>query len=278
MTHKTTLYVTDMDGTLLNNGSFVSDTSASIISDLSANGALITVATARTPATVHPLMADCHTRVPYIVMTGAATFNPVDMSYDSCRLMTHDDARLAIEIVNNGGINPFVYHLTDDNRLLVYHAQQMTEKEREFYLDRCDLRLKHFTFEPQPQLADNVALLFANGPTEQVKPLAEALEQTERFNVSCYPDIFSRGISLLEVFTRGVSKASTVEHLARQIGADRVVVFGDNLNDLSMFEVADVAIAVGNAFAPVKAAADIVIGPNYDDAVARYIRDDFYAQ
>jgi hydroxymethylpyrimidine pyrophosphatase-like HAD family hydrolase len=59
------------------------------------------------------------------------------------------------------------------------------------------------------------------------------------------------------------------------MGVERVVVFGDNLNDLSMFEVADLAVAVDNALPEVKAAADVVIGANTTDAVARFIAEDF---
>ena len=70
-----------------------------------------------------------------------------------------------------------------------------------------------------------------------------------------------------------MSKARAVQDLARQLGADRIVVFGDNLNDLSMMAVADEAVAVANAFPEVKAAADVVIGPNSADSVAKYIRD-----
>ena len=42
-----------------------------------------------------------------------------------------------------------------------------------------------------------------------------------------------------------------------------------------MFALADVAVAVDNALPAVKAAADIVIGRNSSDAVARFIRTDF---
>ena len=82
-----TLYVTDLDGTLLNNGSMVSDRSAAILADLGADGALITVATARTPATVVPLMAGTGLTLPYIVMTGAATFSAATMTYGDIRLL-----------------------------------------------------------------------------------------------------------------------------------------------------------------------------------------------
>ena len=68
-----------------------------------------------------------------------------------------------------------------------------------------------------------------------------------------------------------MDKASAVSELKRRSGADRLVVFGDNLNDLSMFAVADTAVAVENALPQVKEKADVVIGPNSADAVPRYI-------
>ena len=59
------------------------------------------------------------------------------------------------------------------------------------------------------------------------------------------------------------------------MGADRLTVFGDNLNDIPMMQVADCAIAVENALPEVKAAAHETIGPNTSDSVARYILKDF---
>ena len=56
MINNDTLYITDLDGTLLNDESRVSDESARIISRLSREGCMITVATARTAATVEPLL------------------------------------------------------------------------------------------------------------------------------------------------------------------------------------------------------------------------------
>ena len=70
-----TLYVSDMDGTLLGSDGRVSDRTAGIITRLSYLGVPITVATARTPATVRPLLAQTHTIVDAVVMTGAATWS-----------------------------------------------------------------------------------------------------------------------------------------------------------------------------------------------------------
>ena len=66
-----TLYITDLDGTLLNDEGRVSARSAELISGLSHRGVAISVATARTPATVEPLLADTYTTADLVVMTGA---------------------------------------------------------------------------------------------------------------------------------------------------------------------------------------------------------------
>ena len=70
---KKTLFVSDLDGTLLNTESKVSDKTAEILNKLIENNNLhFTIATARTPATAVPLMSKVHLTLPLIVMTGAA--------------------------------------------------------------------------------------------------------------------------------------------------------------------------------------------------------------
>ena len=71
--------------------------------------------------------------------------------------------------------------------------------------------------------------------------------------------------------TAAASKRVGVEALRALTGAERVVAFGDNGNDVGLFEAADVRIAVGNATEELKALADRVIGPNDANSVAREI-------
>lgn len=54
-------------------------------------------------------------------------------------------------------------------------------------------------------------------------------------------------------------------------GAGRLVCFGDNINDLPMFAVADASYATANANRAVRAAASGVIGASDDDAVVHRI-------
>lgn len=269
-----TLYVSDMDGTLLDNNSRVSLRTAGIISELSRQGHLITVATARTPATVEPLLRDTYTCCPAIVMTGAALWDRKTCMMSDMRFLSPVSADEIRCIFAGASLDPFIYTVASPTHLDVYHGTTMSPGEERFYMERRYLELKKFHLGPHgpsPDEMERVILMFGIGDTERVAKVAEALKDRADCSVSFYPDILSPSRSLIEVFAPGVSKADAVKRLAGKLGADRIVVYGDNLNDLSMMAVADEAVAVANAFPEVKAAATRVTGPNSADSVARDI-------
>ena len=92
----------------------------------------------------------------------------------------------------------------------------------------------------------------------------------DRFPCVFYLDMYTKEY-WLEIMPKGVSKANAISELKEMLGCDRVVVFGDNYNDLPMFKMADEAYAVENAVEEVKKAATAVIGSNEEDGVAHHL-------
>ena len=271
------LFVSDLDGTLLNPESRISARTASIVTELSRRGVLFTVATARTPATVEPLLSATLTLPPAIVMTGAAMWDRRRQSYINPHFMEPATAACITEACAAHGIRPFSYTLDGSGIIRTYYNGRTSRREQKFIDERAHLPLKRFEINPTGDAAmsyPDTVLIFALGLPDSIYPLADELRATGLCSVSSYPDIFNSDVAFLEVFAPGVSKASAVTDLKKLTGADSLTVFGDNLNDLPMMAVADVAVAVGNAFPEVKAAADIVIGSNRDDAVALYISEE----
>lgn len=266
------LFVTDMDGTLLNEHSKVSPVSAKVISDLSSQGALITVATARTPATVEPLLEDTYTSLPAIVMTGAAMWDRNNRSYVNTHPFDGDADHKLLAVMRSEGIEPFVYTFFDGDPLLhVFRNSPLSDNDIRFMDERRVSGLKEFHIDrPKPE-GGHTMLLFAMGPRERIFAAADKIRALRICSVSAFTDIFGEDTGILELFAPGVSKASAVQTLKSQTGADRLIVYGDNLNDLPMMAVADESVAVANALPEVKAAATRVIGPNTADAVARDI-------
>jgi hypothetical protein len=271
-----TLYITDLDGTLLSPDVCVSARSAQIISELSAEGTLITCATARTPATVEPLLRNCHIALPAIVLTGAALYDCREKRY-LCTHFINADAIAAIrQAFADEQLNPFIYTLPDDGKdiLQVYvDGSNLTPYQQKFIDERINMPLKHFNINAEPSAAEasRHVLFFAMGCVDNIERAAAVLRNGVDCQVSCYRDTYDRSIGLLEILASGVSKAEAVAKMKADTGADRLVVYGDNLNDLPMMAVADLAVAVDNALPQVKEAAHITIAANSDDAVARHI-------
>lgn len=84
---------------------------------------------------------------------------------------------------------------------------------------------------------------------------------------------YSTNNGLIEVVPLGVSKATGVDEIAGPLGitAEDVVAFGDMPNDIPMLLWAGLGVAMGNAHAEAKAAADEVTTPNSDDGLARVL-------
>ncbi len=271
----TTLYATDLDGTLLSPSACISPFTARAFNRLTASGVKIAFVTARTPATVEPIAAELRGLMPSVVMTGAAIWDFEQRRYLQVHYHTRPDALTISEIFRRHGVGAFTYTLPrGTNSLEVFHpAGHLTEIEESFVKDRTlnDLKTFHLQSPLPPELADDVVLFFAMGDDRKMQAVADEVKASTPCAADWYPDTYHPGLALLEIFTAGVSKAAGLRQLRALTGADRVVAFGDNLNDIPMLRVADTAVAVSNAHQQVKAMAGEIIGCNADDSVIRYI-------
>ena len=79
----------------------------------------------------------------------------------------------------------------------------------------------------------------------------------------------------LEVLTTGVSKGAGLTLLAQDWGIpmENVIAIGDSSNDLGMFAVAGMPVAMGNASPAAQAAARYVTDTNDRDGIAKAIRE-----
>ena len=272
-----TLYVSDLDGTLLNSHSVVSDTTADRLNHLvKEHNILFTIATARTPATVSQLMARIDTPLPYIVMAGAGLWDNAKWEYSELKQINNKIVGELLDIYATHEIHPFIYRI-HGNCIYAHHEPYMTLLERDFIHQRLQSPLKKLvTSDTLPiEHNDPAVLVYSMGDYDKVRAIADTVEQHQiACTVMCYHDIFDHKLGYLEIYAEGTTKAAAIQHLAKQVNAERVVVFGDNLNDIPMMQKADWSVAVGNAFDEVKACADEVIDTNNEDAVARWIAKD----
>ncbi|WP_300949116.1 HAD-IIB family hydrolase [uncultured Duncaniella sp.] len=274
-----TLYVSDLDGTLMQPGAYLSQKTIDMLNRSIADRKLFTIATARTPATVADIIKDVNMNIPAIVFTGAAIWDPKTKHYSSVKYMNPDAVRNLIDTYHRMHFPIFHFTLEGDVVNIYHIGGKLNDLEETFVKERIKSPYKRFHLsddgtEISPDDISKTLIFYGMQPTELASAVhAEACE-LKGCRHQYYHDLYGPEIGLIDAFAPDATKAKAVMEMKEQTGADRVVVFGDNLNDIPMLEVADVAVAVENALPEVKEVADIVIGPNTADSVAEFILND----
>lgn len=83
-----------------------------------------------------------------------------------------------------------------------------------------------------------------------------------------------RGNTMLEIFSKGFSKAEGMQALLTHLGVDReqTMAFGDSTNDLPMFRLARHTVCLGGGDPRLKAASEFVTAPVLEDGVEKALK------
>ena len=270
------LFVTDLDGTLINSKREVPKKSLEILNKLIDNGVNFTVATARTPATAVEILQNLNLKLPVALMNGVLIYDTKELKYIDIKAIEKETVNKVLDIFKVYNKNPLVYGVKD-NHLWVYHKDFENVYEYNFYKERADKNLKTFVNVENynGSLSDsNVINFVAFDNYEKIKAIAEEVKCIEGITVNYYKDVYE-DCYFLEAYSSEASKANGIKYLSKYIEYSKVICFGDNLNDIPMFELANEAYATANATEEIKKIATDVIGSCEDNGVAEFLADRF---
>ena len=270
------LFVTDLDGTLINSKREVPKKSLEILNKLIENGINFTVATARTPATAVEILQNLNLKLPVALMNGVLIYDTKELKYIDIKAIEKETVNKVLDIFKVYNKNPLVYGVKD-NHLWVYHKEFENVYEYNFYKERADKILKTFVNVKNynGSLSDsNVINFVAFDNYEKIKAIAEEVKCIEGITVNYYKDVYE-DCYFLEAYSSEASKANGIKYLSKYIEYSKVICFGDNLNDIPMFELANEAYATANATEEIKKIATDVIGSCEDNGVAEFLADRF---
>lgn len=263
-----TLYLSDLDGTLLGSGARLSPFTAAAIGDLVARGMLFSYATARSYQTARRVTAGLEARIPLIVYNGAMVVESTDGSFLLQNFFAPGGEPPTEELLS-GDVYPIVYAFVDGKETCSFLWERCSDEAKRFLDTRAgDPRLRPVSRETELLQGEVFYLSCIDRPQ---KLLPFYTRYRERFPCLFQQDLYT-GDTWLEILPPGASKANAARQLKALLGCRRLVAFGDGLNDLDLFALADEAYAVENAVPELKAAATGVIGRNDADSVARWLQ------
>lgn len=261
----------DMDGTLLNDNGVISEDNKKALFEISQQGVGVVLSTGRADSFVKAYanqldldlpVISCNGAVIRVLKTGELLYS-ISMSVKACLKI--------VDICN-------AYHL---------HFQ-MFGKESMFLLERdpvCD-SVNQMNREAADE--DIIPFTVLENPIEFLKEGRDIfrikvdihnmdLKAKVENEVNQIPGIgacFSES-NLLECVHKTASKGNALKIVSESMGLspEQVAAFGDNYNDLSMFEFAGLSVAMGNADEFIKSKAMFVTRTNNESGIAYAIKN-----
>jgi HAD-superfamily hydrolase, subfamily IIB len=269
-----TLYISDLDGTLLHPNVELSPYTISTLNELMEQEMSFSVATARSIASLKPILNEVKLSLPIIMMNGVCIFDLKKNAYVKIEALPKDSIAMLMSIIKEHKLKGFAYTIKN-GEMSTYYEELSNQGLRDFVQERVDrynkkfIQIDDFTSLSEEPLI-YYALLDEKG---QLEPVYQTLMGIKELNCVFYKDNYSPDLWYLEIYSKSASKYHAVQYLKNEYGFDRVVCFGDNRNDLPLFEASDIRIAVGNAVEELKEKADVVIGTNIQDGVANWLKE-----
>lgn len=262
-----TLYVTDLDGTLLRSDETVSAFTANAVNGLVEKGMLFSYATARSYVTAAKVTKGIEARIPLIVYNGALV---IDHGTGEILISNFfdDGIRDVIRELVEHDIFPIVYAFIGGAEKYSYLPKKCTWGMQDYIASRSGDRRENPVTDPEALCCGEIFYISCIDEEKKLEPFFEKYK--ERFHAVYQKDIYS-GAQWLELMPQAASKSNAARQLKALLGCGRMVAFGDGKNDIDMFELADESYAVENAAPELKAAATGVIGGNNEDAVAKWL-------
>lgn len=267
-----TLYVSDLDGTLLRRDKTVSDFTVKTINELTARGMLFSYATARSYVSAGRMTRGITAHIPVIIYNGAFILENGTKRTMLFEHMPGEDARRVLDILLAHDIYPIVYAMVDGVEKYTHCPKLESQAAKTFEDGRPgDVRANPVD-DPAELYRGDIFNITCIDDSEKMRPLYEQMK--DRYQCLWFTDIYT-GNRWFEILPQNATKANAILRLKEMLGCDRVVCFGDAENDMSMFRIADESCAMANAVDGLKAMATRVIGSNEEDGVARYLLEHY---
>lgn len=272
------LFYTDLDGTLLNGQARVSAKSKAILTSLLNQGLQLGVASARNLNTISSMFDGMPISLPVISLNGGFISSISPMTHYQINHIEPDICNQLFSISDkfNAG---FFLSTTDNISDGISHYNVKNDGEIWYLNDRLNCvgqKINEFKYEMLTDDLDLMCFTFIDR-LEVLHELRSVIEHNcgNKVEIHLFENQYSPTWYWLTVHDFRATKDRALKYVRQKLNIENrnLVVFGDGVNDLKMFEVADVSIAVENSSEEVRSKADLVIGTNEADSVAKYLHD-----
>ncbi|MCI8769624.1 MAG: ATP-dependent zinc metalloprotease FtsH [Lachnospiraceae bacterium] len=260
--------VLDIDGTLLNSQREISESTKNAIVEAQRRGKTIAVASGRSISGMRRTAANILLEEfgGYIIAYNGTTV--LNCKTGECiynQTISKDLIAPVFEAAKEAKVGILVYNDSKKELVLGTSLDQYSEADAR----ECDVTVREAdNFVKEIDFPINKFLL--TGEPEYMKEV----EKTMQSKFGSRLNVFRSDPHFVELLPKFVDKGIAVDKLIKHLDVkkDKVICVGDSHNDLPMLRQAGLGVAMGNAQAEVKEAADFITGSNDEDGILKVIQ------
>ena len=239
-----TVYVSDLDGTLLRDDATLSEFSRNTLVDLLCEGLPFTAASARSVVSIQPILSGLRLSLPIVEFNGAFITELGTGHHVAINSIDRAVVEEVYRIIRDFRCVPFISSFNGSEDC-VYYRDILNDGMRWYLNDRVSSRDRRL--RPVEDLTDafrdQVVCITVIDRAEVLSEIRNRVAETcgNRVVMYCYENSYSPGWHWLTVSDRRATKDRAIRGLLDLcgLGEAELVVFGDNLNDVEMFREAD---------------------------------------
>lgn len=267
------LVAVDIDGTLLTSAHVISPATRAAIREVLDRGVRVVLVTGRSFPQARPYAEELGVTTPLILHNGALIKDVTGRVFGAYRLR-RETAREIILHARAHRVDLICFDDRDGEDHAVVEPIALENDRLLRYLSRW--RRPAELVPDLLQYADHAVIALTTvASVATARRFADVVEGALRGRVRVFRTEYrQRDVALLDVVSPECSKATALDHLARDwgIAPAEIMVVGDNWNDLEMLAYAGLGVVMGNADEGMKALGYPVTGTNDEDGLAHALR------
>lgn len=262
------LIALDLDGTLLTDDKKISHQNKEILAKVIDEGHIVVIATGRSIRSSIDYYYELSLQTPMVNSNGAVVHHPKDKTwgfyhepipYQTFQEIVQSSRSFGVYNIMIERDDTIYFDQYDEEILEIFHAVN-TDAPLDFVIGEIDQKLTHdpttMLIYPHPHQFESLQKHFAkyHGKSIEFKTWGPPL-------------------NIIEITKYGVHKAVGLQKVAEhyKIPQERIIAFGDQVNDLEMIEYAGVGVAMENAIDELKEMADYMTRTNEENGVQAFL-------
>ncbi|WP_036269025.1 Cof-type HAD-IIB family hydrolase [Mesoplasma seiffertii] len=267
------LIVTDLDGTVLEHGQLANDIDQEVLLKAAKQNIAVTIATGQSWHSAKPRadFFDIKDHLDLVIVANGAMISKAskyEPLYHSAidavivkkvfeKMTTMDICVLAFYLKNQhvywNGVPLRAESLIERNWIDKFIVEDLSNQDNFEYKDVIQMMI----FVPEEQENEFNSWLKTEGLYNYINSMKSNIES----------------MPIYEFINVEASKGNAIKKLAKMINVDinEIVIFGDNMNDISMFTEIPNSVAMGNAVEPIKEIAKYITDTNKNAGVGKFI-------